>query len=29
MKGYLSGRFDAHDVEAAYFSHMRKSSVHI
>lgn len=29
MKGYLSGRFDAHDVEAAYFSHMRNSSVHI
>lgn len=29
MKGYLSGRFDAHDVEAAYYSHMRNSLVHI
>lgn len=29
MKGYLSGRFDAHDVEAAYYSHMRNSPVHI
>ena len=29
MKGYLSRRFDAHDVEAAYYSHMINSSVHI
>ncbi len=29
MKGYLSGRFDAHDVEAAYYSHLRNSAIHI
>lgn len=29
MKGYLSGRFDAHDVEAAYFSYLRNSPIHI
>lgn len=29
MKGYLSGRFDGHDVEAAYYSHMINSAVHI
>lgn len=29
MKGYLSGRYDAHDVEAAYYSHMVNSPVHI
>ena len=29
MKGWLSGRLDAHDVEAAYFSQMRNSSIHI
>ena len=29
MKGYLTGRFDAHEVEAAYYSHMMNSEVHI
>ena len=29
MKGWLSGRLDAHDVEAAYYSQMRNSPVHI
>ena len=29
MKNYLTGRLDAHEVEAAYFSHMRASAVHI
>ncbi|MBQ7692121.1 MAG: hypothetical protein IJT29_00785 [Oscillospiraceae bacterium] len=29
MKAYLAGRLDAHDVEAAYFSQMRNSAVHI
>lgn len=29
MKGYLSGRFDDHDVEAAYFSHMRNAKIHL
>ena len=29
MKGWLTGRLDAHDVEAAYFSQMRNSPVHI
>lgn len=29
MKSTLSGRLDAHEVEAAYFSHMRNSAVHI
>ena len=27
MKGYLSGRYDGHDVEAAYYSHLVKSPV--
>ena len=29
MKHYLTGRLDAHEVEAAYFSHMRSAHVHI
>lgn len=29
MKGYLTGRLSAHEVEAAYFSHMRASRIHI
>ena len=29
MKGWLSGRFDAHDVEAAYYSHMINSKIHV
>ena len=29
MKDWLGGRLDAHGVEAAYFSHMRNSPVHI
>ena len=29
MKAYLAGRLDEHDVEAAYFSQMRNSPVHI
>ena len=29
MKGYLSGRYDAHDVESAYYSQMRSAPVHI
>ena len=29
MKHYLTGRLDAHEVEAAYFSHMRSARVHI
>lgn len=29
MKGWLGGRLDAHDVEAAYFSQMRNSPLHI
>ena len=29
MKGYLTGRYDAHEVEAAYYSHMMNSEVHI
>lgn len=29
MKGYLSGRYDSHDVEAAYYSHLINSSIHI
>ena len=29
MKAYLAGRLDAHDVEAAYFSQMRNSPLHI
>ena len=29
MKGWLGGRLDAHEVEAAYYSQMRNSSIHI
>lgn len=29
MKGWLGGRLDAHDVEAAYYSQMRSAPVHI
>ena len=29
MKNYLTGRLDAHEVEAAYFSHMRSAHIHI
>ena len=29
MKGYLSGRFDAHEVEAAYFAAMQQAKLHI
>jgi hypothetical protein len=29
LKQYLSGRLDAHEVEAAYFSHMRNAKLHI
>jgi hypothetical protein len=29
MKGYLSGRYDAHDVEAAYYSNLIKTPIHI
>ena len=29
MKGYVSGRYDAHAVEAAYYSQMIKADVHI
>ena len=29
MKGYLTGRYDAHDVESAYYSHMINAPVHI
>ena len=29
MKNYLTGRLDAHEVEAAYFSHMRSAQIHI
>ena len=29
MKNYLTGRLDAHEVEAAYFSHMRNTPIHI
>jgi len=29
MKHYLAGRLDAHEVEAAYYSHMINSTVHI
>ena len=29
MKNYLTGRLDAHEVEAAYFSHMRSAAIHI
>ena len=29
MKSYLSGRLDAHEVEAAYYSHLINAPVHI
>jgi len=29
MKSYLTGRLDAHEVEAAYFSQMRSTDLHI
>ena len=29
MKQYLSGRLDAHEVEAAYYAHMLQATVHI
>ena len=29
MKQYLSGRLDAHEVEAAYYAHMLQAGVHI
>ncbi len=29
MKGYLSGRYDGHDVEAAYYSNLIKTDIHI
>lgn len=29
MKGHLTGRYDAHDVEAAYYSHMVNAPIHI
>lgn len=29
LKAYLGGRLDGHDVEAAYYSHMINSDVHI
>lgn len=29
MKAYLSGRLDAHEIEAAYYSHMINSKIHI
>ena len=29
MKGFLSGRLDAHEVEAAYYSHLIRTQVHI
>ena len=29
MKGYLSGRYDAHEVEAAYFAQMTQAKIHI
>ena len=29
MKGYLSGRYDAHEVEAAYYSHMLNAPIHV
>ena len=29
MKGYLTGRYDAHDVESAYYSHLINAPVHI
>ena len=29
LKGYLSGRLDAHEVEAAYYSHLINTRIHI
>lgn len=29
MKGYITGKYDAHDVEAIYFSQMINSPIHI
>ena len=29
MKGYLSGRLDAHEVEAAYYSYLTNAPVHL
>ncbi len=29
LKNYLSGRLDAHEVEAAYYSHMINAKIHI
>ena len=29
LKGYLTGRYDAHNVETAYYSHMINAPVHI
>lgn len=29
LKNYLSGRLDAHEVEAAYYSHMVNAKIHI
>jgi hypothetical protein len=29
LKGYLNGRYDAHDVEAAYYSQMINAPIHI
>ena len=29
MKHYLTGRLDAHEIEAAYFSHMRNAKLHV
>ena len=29
MKGYLSGRYDAHEVEAACYSHMLNAPIHV
>ena len=29
MKGFLSGRYDAHEVEAAYYSHMLNAPLHV
>ena len=29
MKSYLSGRLDPHEVEAAYYSHLINSKIHI
>ena len=29
MKGYLSGRYDDHDVEAAYYSQLLNAPIHV